>query len=337
MKVATRPAPSVPKGATNQRNRFQSSTGKPVGEVKPKKKPPPRPPPPKFNNSILYDKTWDFPSSSNSFNQNVSKKPDFTTSLIDLSIDDDFFKQPAFPIQPVSHFPNESYKFNPNPKPPIAPTKPQVNNFSVGNSSFFGVKANNSNSVNYLDLSAQNLPSGPTIIRVQPRAKKNYGAVKPLTSNQRQYFDSNYSPPMPSIPPPSPPKFLNQAFDDTLPHGVALYQFIPSQKYDLSLEVDDIVIILGKINEEWLYGKVGENEGMFPANFIDVRVSLLHQRNIVTALYQFNPETADDLKLEPGQKINVLKKISQDWLFGESNGLLGQFPANFVDHIPYLL
>lgn len=218
-----------------------------MGEVKPKKKPPPRPPPPKFNNSILYDKTWDFPSSSSSFNQNVSKKPDFTTSLIDLSIDDDFFKQPAFPIQPVANFPNDAYKLN--PKPPIAATKPQVNNFSVGNSSFFGVKANNSNSVNYLDLSTRNNSAfTPTIIRVQPRAKKNYGAVKPLTSDQRQYFDSNYSPPMPSIPPPSPPKFLNQDFDYTLPHGVALYQFIPSQKYDLSLEV-----ILFTIKKQFVY------------------------------------------------------------------------------------
>lgn len=38
--------------------------------------------------------------------------------------------------------------------------------------------------------------------------------------------------------------------------------------------------------------------------------------------------------LQEGSSVCVLSRVNDDWLYGESNGKYGQFPALFVDHIP---
>ena len=38
--------------------------------------------------------------------------------------------------------------------------------------------------------------------------------------------------------------------------------------------------------------------------------------------------------LQAGEKIRVLSCVNQDWLFGESSGQQGQFPAGFIDSVP---
>lgn len=228
--------------------------------MKPKKKAPPRPPPPKFNNSVLYDKTWDFPSSSNTNHystHNISRKPDFTTSLIDLSTPlDDFFQQPTLKPMSNNYTHSDDDIFKPKPQPAFTnnhfPPKQQTNkNYTVGNSSFFG--STTTNTVNYLDLSTgvnsmtisdvqtqkPSASAAPTIIRAQPK-KRDYGAFQ-VTNVSRNFIDANnYSPPMPTIPPPSPPKFVNQAaaaFDVSLPHGVALYNYFANHPDDLTIQV----------------------------------------------------------------------------------------------------
>lgn len=89
-----------------------------------------------------------------------------------------------------------------------------------------------------------------------------------------------------------------------------------------------------RINDDWLYGKVMEKEGIFPESFIDVQVPLKEEQNLVTALYDFPAQMPGDLSLKVGQKIKVTKRITKDWLFGESGGQTGQFPCNFVNRIP---
>lgn len=36
---------------------------------------------------------------------------------------------------------------------------------------------------------------------------------------------------------------------------------------------------------------------------------------------------------QAGEKIKVLGRINEDWLYGEKNGTKGQFPAAFVQQI----
>ena len=58
------------------------------------------------------------------------------------------------------------------------------------------------------------------------------------------------------------------------------------------------------MNSEWLYGRVGNRRGMFPANFIRIILPLnsngisghIREENLVTAIYKFAPESWDDLE-----------------------------------------
>lgn len=95
-----------------------------------------------------------------------------------------------------------------------------------------------------------------------------------------------------------------------------------------------MVFLLRRINAEWLYGRVDDKEGIFPTNFVDIQVPLSGEERMVTALYEFKPQTASDLHIKPGDMIKVIKKVSDEWLYGECNGRKGEFPANFVDRIP---
>ncbi|KAJ8986256.1 hypothetical protein NQ317_009965 [Molorchus minor] len=164
---------------------------------------------------------------------------------------------------------------------------------------------------------------GPTIIR--PSSGKNKAVSGRIQNSESP------SPPMPSIPPQAPPKDAEKI---DIPYGIALYDYQGTDPRDLSFQTNDVIILLRRINREWLYGKVLDTEGMFPANFIDIQVPLDEDDKTVMALYEFNSQMEGDLKLKPGQVIRVLKKLNDDWYYGESNGQLGQFPVNFVDRIP---
>lgn len=56
------------------------------------------------------------------------------------------------------------------------------------------------------------------------------------------------------------------------------------------------------------------------------------QATYVTALYDFEGQTAEDLPFREGDRIRVIKKTesTDDWWEGEVNGRKGSFPANYV-------
>lgn len=94
------------------------------------------------------------------------------------------------------------------------------------------------------------------------------------------------------------------------------------------------MILIRRVNEEWLYGRVDDKEGIFPSSFIEVLVPLPDDKYYATALYDFKPQMIGDLELKAGCRVKIIKRISDEWVFGESNGASGQFPANYVDRVP---
>ncbi|XP_067205851.1 uncharacterized protein B0303.7 isoform X2 [Linepithema humile] len=194
----------------------------------------------------------------------------------------------------------------------------------------------------------------------------NVAAKKQLTldfsnawSNDFEGSDSP-SPPMPTIPPPAPPPnylaelnndlevsignreickniFLNDKCNlQDKPYGVALFDFPATHSDDLPLKEGDVVQLVKKVNDDWLEGRIGIRQGIFPLSFIDIKVPLPGlPDNVVTALYGFPGESSDDLLFEEGAKITVISRISEDWLYGECNGRKGQFPVNYVNRLPH--
>eukprot|EP00038_Savillea_parva_P000247 m.95090 g.95090 ORF g.95090 m.95090 type:complete len:446 (+) comp10086_c2_seq1:1185-2522(+) len=46
-----------------------------------------------------------------------------------------------------------------------------------------------------------------------------------------------------------------------------IQDFDPQEEVDLGLQVGDLVTVLGQIDEHWLMGRLGDEEGIFPASF----------------------------------------------------------------------
>ncbi|XP_068975302.1 uncharacterized protein l(3)05822 isoform X1 [Bombus flavifrons] len=242
----------------------------------------------------------------------------------------------------------------------------------VGDASFFAFNTNNhtNNQASFNQTSLKSTQSMPTIIRAKPPkppapkvlqtkiqqkinnieidsrcSNKIVPSTKPMTldlSNSWQNDSKdNPSPPMPTIPPPAPPlEYLAEINNDLSvsneePYGIALYDFPLIHADDLPFKQGDIIYLIKKINEDWMEGRVGNQQGIFPINFIDIKVPLPGvPDNIVTAIYPFKGETPEDLVFDEGEKITVLSRISQDWLYGECKDRKGQFPVNYVNRIP---
>ncbi|KAF7383356.1 hypothetical protein HZH66_012706 [Vespula vulgaris] len=243
----------------------------------------------------------------------------------------------------------------------------------IGDTSFFAFNDNpTGKQVPFGRTSSKAIHSVPTIIRPKPPKppapkilkKQLEQKISPSTSVQRPVrplsepisVDSSYSvndawgddlkdepsPPMPTIPPPAPPSeyFLRSKneFEESsgAPYGIALYDFPVTHSDDLPLKEGDVVTLIRVVNDDWMEGRIGNRQGIFPINFLDIKVPLPGlQDNVVVALYPFKGEAMEDLTFEEGAKIKVLSRLSDDWLYGEYKGRKGQFPTNYVNRIPY--
>ncbi|XP_053615413.1 uncharacterized protein l(3)05822 isoform X2 [Plodia interpunctella] len=177
--------------------------------------------------------------------------------------------------------------------------------------------------------------------------------------------DRESSPPMPSIPPPPPPPVVDDdlplAWPDDLPeeladelpdlpgldppshpteleepYAIALFDYFTDHPDDLCFSAHSRIKLIRRVDHEWLYGSLHGDEGLFPSNYVEVKVPLpnesasVHRLGVATALYDFSPHQAGDLPFRAGDSIAVFHKLSDEWYFGECNGVKGQFPVNYV-------
>jgi hypothetical protein len=50
-------------------------------------------------------------------------------------------------------------------------------------------------------------------------------------------------------------------------------------------------------------------------------------------MYDFEAENPDELNFREGDVITLLEKIEADWWKGELNGVVGLFPAVYVERV----
>ncbi|CAK9800482.1 SH3 domain-containing protein 19 [Anthophora plagiata] len=225
----------------------------------------------------------------------------------------------------------------------------------AGDASFFTFNTNShtKNQVPANQASLKTTQSMPTIIRVKPpkppapkilqkkieqkishietESRSSSKATVPFAKSMTQDLSNLWqddskdtaSLPMPTIPAPAPPpEYLREINNDLStnneePYGIALYDFPLTHPGDLPFKEGERIYLIKKINDDWMEGRVGSQHGIFPTNFIDIKVPLPGvPDNVVTAIYSFKGETTDDLTFDEGEKITVLSRISQDWLYG---------------------
>lgn len=120
---------------------------------------------------------------------------------------------------------------------------------------------------------------------------------------------------------------------------------------EITVRAGDVVKNVTKASEEgWLEGELRGKRGIFPANFIkEVPVYLMgdskrEPRSIRTTkrmkqtrkcevAFTYNPLNSDELKLEVGETIEILREIEDGWWMGVKDGKVGAFPSNFVNEI----
>ncbi|KAL1131250.1 hypothetical protein AAG570_010868, partial [Ranatra chinensis] len=215
----------------------------------------------------------------------------------------------------------------------------------------------------YASTSVISSVSKPTIIRVKskpsrpPPPKKVDGWGENDSCPTYQVV----TPVKPTVPPPPPPPDVVQELlngppipprprpqdsqqeikERAAPYCIAEYDYEATHVDDLSFKIGDAITLLSEVNSDWLKGRLGGKEGIFPRNYVKIVVPLNHEEHnldmMVIALYSFTAETWDDLDFQEGEEIKVLRRINENWLYGECNGKRGQFPENYVQDISLLV
>ncbi|XP_052494042.1 SH3 domain-containing protein 21 [Budorcas taxicolor] len=103
----------------------------------------------------------------------------------------------------------------------------------------------------------------------------------------------------------------------------------------------------------WMRGELGGRCGLFPESLVQeipetlrcsgeaprprcarrqgCSVKFLGPRKWCKANFNYTPEQADELQLQAGEIVEVIKEIEDGWWLGKKNGQLGAFPSNFVE------
>ncbi|XP_062513578.1 SH3 domain-containing protein 19-like isoform X2 [Corticium candelabrum] len=166
-----------------------------------------------------------------------------------------------------------------------------------------------------------------------PHVQKLHEKVKSSGHHEEKSHDQEKdSPELPPRPGPGHPLFKYVVSES---HGIAIHPYNGSGPDELSFDVDDVVILLNRVDENWLMGRVGENEGMFPQKFIKIVKNLpgwnLPLYPCAVAMFDFDGETEDELTIRAGDEIRLLERVNDEWLKGSIADAVGIFPENCVE------
>ncbi|XP_041507910.1 SH3 domain-containing protein 21 isoform X2 [Microtus oregoni] len=123
---------------------------------------------------------------------------------------------------------------------------------------------------------------------------------------------------------------------------------------ELSLAPGDVVRqVRAGTARGWLHGTLQGRHGLFPKRLVQeipealrgvteprprcARLRRGHPVNFqgpqrwCKVNFNYSPEQADELKLQTGEIVEVIKEIEDGWWLGKKNGQLGAFPSNFVE------
>ena len=126
------------------------------------------------------------------------------------------------------------------------------------------------------------------------------------------------------------------------PCARALQSFNGQGPHELTFDAGVSILLLRRVDENWLEGKLQGRIGIFPAKSVRVEVgspSLAQEsalarsgRPYAVALQHFPASLAGDLALQKGQLVELLGRAGNGWLRGKDrDGGRGIFPASFVE------
>ncbi|XP_063055172.1 SH3 domain-containing protein 21 isoform X1 [Engraulis encrasicolus] len=133
---------------------------------------------------------------------------------------------------------------------------------------------------------------------------------------------------------------------------LVLIDFEASMGDEITVRAGDVVKNVSNAREEgWLEGDLGGKRGIFPANFVKQVPTYLmgdHSREprsirksktVKTptrrceVTFAYAPMHEDEMELNVGETVEILREIEDGWWMGKKNGKVGAFPSNFVKEI----
>ncbi|XP_021172295.2 SH3 domain-containing protein 19 isoform X2 [Fundulus heteroclitus] len=150
------------------------------------------------------------------------------------------------------------------------------------------------------------------------------------------------------LPPrPSPGHRLYNDYVLPLPHGIATEDFDGSSTGEPTLQKNEVLLLLEKVNNNEFECKIGDVTGrvhksrMKIITPLDSDWSCLQDAEAtasgggsgelkVKALYDFDPEGPGELKLSAGDVVTRVEKVDNQWYRGTCKGSAGFFPINYV-------
>ena len=127
---------------------------------------------------------------------------------------------------------------------------------------------------------------------------------------------------------------------ERLGKAVALHDYSTSNPDDLNFTAGTDIDVIDHIGSEWLKGRVGEKEGLFPRNFVSLTPSAKLEKEfrsttktlpLVTALHDFEAEFENELTFKAGDQLQIVNRVDHEWLKAKLNGQTGIIPLAFVD------
>ncbi|XP_072162827.1 uncharacterized protein [Diadema setosum] len=127
---------------------------------------------------------------------------------------------------------------------------------------------------------------------------------------------------------------------------------------ELTFTIGDIITITEKVDDDWLRGSLNGKTGVLPAICVKVLDSNIlngpkdsvlglgsnaltksfplsstktSEQPSAKTLFPFSAERDCELSFMDGERINLRRRIDQNWLEGELDGNVGLFPAEFVE------
>ncbi|KAG5848454.1 hypothetical protein ANANG_G00098620 [Anguilla anguilla] len=120
--------------------------------------------------------------------------------------------------------------------------------------------------------------------------------------------------------------------------GRAQYDFIAETDNDLPFQQGAVIQIMERVDAEWCRGRLDGRDGYFPATFVipcpappgGTESQSGGGGGRARALFDFVPETEEELSLKAGDIITGVESIDDEWLLGELYGRRGLVPKNYV-------
>ncbi|XP_041485021.1 uncharacterized protein LOC121431563 isoform X5 [Lytechinus variegatus] len=187
-----------------------------------------------------------------------------------------------------------------------------------------------------------------------PTVDKNISEKKPRPVREP---DASYNKSLPEYLPIKSPSISDDRFDDfdftppvtvtatkqelTRASAIALYPFTAQSKKELSFKKGDTIYLTREIDKNWLEGEHHGNKGILPRTYVEIVTSIEEARNLQAnapsaegkgrAKYQFKGETANELSVNKGDIIDLVRMIDANWWEVRHGNKAGIVPVAYLD------